>query len=102
MPPMDEARTTGRAPPARQAEIVNRRGLHASAAGKLAKLAASFEAEVTVTRNDLTVTASSILGLMMLAAGPGAVVELRAEGPAAAEALEALADLIANKFGEDD
>ncbi len=88
--------------PVRRVEIVNRRGLHARAAAKLAKLAASFEAEVTVTRNDLTVTASSIMGLMMLAAGPGTSVELRAEGPAAAEALEALADLIAKKFCEDD
>ena len=71
-------------------------------AARLAKLAASFEAEVTVTHNGLTVTASSIMGLMMLAAGQGSTVELRAEGPAAAAALKALCALIANKFGEDD
>ncbi|MCG8361331.1 MAG: HPr family phosphocarrier protein [Kiloniellales bacterium] len=98
---MDEAVTTGEAMRVRRVTIVNQRGLHARAAAKLAKLAASFEAEILVGRDDTTVTASSIMGLMMLAAGPGVELDLKARGPAAEEALEALGALIAQKFGED-
>ena len=81
--------------------IVNERGLHARAAAKFVKLAAAFEAEVTVVRNGTEVPGSSILGLMTLAAVPGCELELRAQGPAATAVLGALAELIAKKFDED-
>ncbi len=81
--------------------IVNERGLHARAAAKFVKLAGTFDAEVKVIKNGTAVSASSILGLMMLAAAPGCEVELRARGPAAAAAVEALTELIAKKFDED-
>ena len=86
----------------RTVEIVNKRGLHARASAKFVKLAADFEAEVTVTRDGQAVDARSIMGLMMLGAGIGSMLELSAEGPQAAEALDALAELIANRFEEDE
>jgi phosphocarrier protein HPr len=85
----------------RTVEIVNERGLHARASAKFVKLAASFDAEVTVSKDGNCVDARSIMGLMMLAAGIGSSVEIAAGGVEAAEALEALADLIANRFDED-
>lgn len=85
----------------RLVEIVNERGLHARASAKFVKLAAGFDAEVAVSRDGQTVDARSIMGLMMLAAGPGAVIEISAEGPEAAEAVEALAALVAARFDED-
>ena len=85
----------------RQVTIVNNRGLHARAAAKFVKLASGFDAEIVVQKKDMTVSGSSIMGLMMLAAAPGCELELLAKGPAATAALEALADLIANKFDED-
>ena len=86
----------------RVATIVNRRGLHARAAAKFAKLAGGFEATVEVSRNDMTVTADSIMGLMMLAAAPGCEIELQARGREAAGALDALIALVADGFEEDD
>lgn len=85
----------------RSVTVVNRRGLHARAAAKFAQLAAAFDAEITVTRKDMTVTANSIMGLMMLAAAPGSDLELKARGAAATAALEALANLVAARFDED-
>jgi len=84
-----------------QATICNQRGLHARAAARFVKLAATFEAEITVQANGTQVPGSSIMGLMMLAAGTGCVLELEAVGPQALEAVRALADLIENKFDED-
>ena len=81
--------------------IVNQRGLHARAAAKFVKLAGTFEAEVTVVRNGTEVPGSSILGLMMLAAAPGCELELRARGPAAHAAIDALRQLVEKKFDED-
>ncbi len=81
--------------------IVNERGLHARASAKFVKLAASFDAEITVSRDGQTVDARSIMGLMMLAAGIGSTVEIAAEGPEAEAALAALVELVANKFDED-
>lgn len=86
----------------RQVTITNRRGLHARAAAKFVKLADRFEAEVTVAKADLKVSGSSIMGLMMLAAAPGCDLEITARGPAAAAALAALSELIANGFEEED
>lgn len=85
----------------RRVTIVNQRGLHARAAAKFVKLAGSFEADITVAKNDVEVSGSSIMGLMMLAAAPGCELEVRAEGPGAAWAVRALAALVANKFDED-
>lgn len=88
--------------PAQQVTIVNRRGLHARAAAKFVKLAGSFEAQVTVDKNGTAVSGSSIMGLMMLAAGPGCPLTIEAEGPAADEALTALVALVADGFHETD
>ena len=86
----------------RTVEIVNKKGLHARASAKFVKLAAEFDAVVTVSREDgQSVDARSIMGLMMLAAGQGSVLELKAEGPEAEAALEALAELVAAKFEEE-
>ena len=89
------------APLVRHVMIRNQRGLHARAAARFVKLAERFDAEVTVVRDGQAVSGRSIMGLMMLAAGPGAPVELRAEGPDASVALDALARLIESKFDED-
>jgi len=85
----------------RTVPIINERGLHARASAKFVKLATSFDAEITVQREGQTVDARSIMGLMMLAAGIGASIEITAEGPEAAAALEALCDLVGNRFEEE-
>lgn len=84
----------------RTVTIVNRQGLHARPAAEIVKLTSKFESEVTLVRDDLEVNGKSIMGVMMLAAEQGASLRLRADGPDAEQALEALAALIANKFGE--
>lgn len=85
----------------RDLTIVNKRGLHARAAAKFVQTAERFEAEITVTRDATTVGGTSIMGLMMLAASPGSVIRVTAEGPDAEEALDALATLVADYFGEE-
>lgn len=84
----------------RTVTIVNQRGLHARAAAKFVKLAAMFDARVTVTRNGMAVSGDSIMGLMVLAAGPGSEILLEADGPQAEEAVAALEDLVRRKFDE--
>jgi phosphocarrier protein HPr len=86
----------------RTVTIVNRRGLHARAAAKLVTAAERFSANVDVVRDSQTVSARSIMGLMMLGAGMGSSVELRAEGFDAHEALDYLAGLIEAGFNEQD
>jgi phosphocarrier protein len=81
--------------------VRNRKGLHARASAKFVKCAESFDATVSVTRDGQTVGGTSIMGLMMLAAGPGAELHLTAEGPEAPEAIEALVALVAEGFGEE-
>lgn len=81
--------------------ILNQRGLHARAAAKFVKVAAAYDARITVVVNGTEVPGSSILGLMMLAAAPGCEVEIRARGPAAKAAVEALVHLVQKKFDED-
>jgi phosphocarrier protein HPr len=81
--------------------ICNERGLHARASAKFVKLASHFDADVRVSRDGQSVDARSIMGLMMLAAGIGCDVDIEADGPQAAEAIEALAKLIENRFEED-
>ena len=85
----------------RSVEIVNERGLHARASAKFVKLAGAFDAEVTVSKDGATVDARSIMGLMMLAAGPGCCISIHAEGPQAAAAVDALARLVASRFEEE-
>ncbi len=87
-------------PLVRQATIVNQRGLHARAAAKFVRTAERFSARVEVTRDDLTVLGTSILGLMLLAAGAGTILTLRGEGEDAEAALAALCDLIGRGFDE--
>ncbi|MGH6986566.1 MAG: HPr family phosphocarrier protein [Caulobacteraceae bacterium] len=84
-----------------EVEVVNERGLHARASAKFVKLASAFTAEVQVRRDDQTVDARSIMGLMMLAAGPGSVIAITAEGEDAEAAVAALRRLVANRFEED-
>ena len=89
-------------PAERSVEIVNERGLHARASAKFVKLAATFDAEVTVSKDGATVDARSIMGLMMLAAGPGCCINIHAEGAEAEAAVVALQDLVAGKFEEEE
>jgi phosphocarrier protein HPr len=85
----------------RTVEIINERGLHARASAKLVKLAAQFDAQVKVSREGSTVDAQSIMGLMMLGAGIGSTIDLKASGPQAEEAMDALTQLIADRFHEE-
>ena len=80
--------------------ISNKLGLHARASAKLTKLASSFKCEVFMTRNSRRVNAKSIMGIMMLAAGLGAEVELETDGEDEQQATEALTALVNDKFGE--
>jgi phosphocarrier protein len=86
----------------RDVTIVNKRGLHARAAAKFVTLAETFGACVDVVRDGQSVPARSIMGLMMLGAGRGSTIELRAEGWDAKEALDALAALVEAGFHEQD
>jgi phosphocarrier protein HPr len=86
----------------REVPITNKRGLHARASAKFVQMAERFKADITVTRNNETVGGSSIMGLMMLAAGPGTSVIVSATGPEAREAVDALTALITDKFGEEE
>ena len=85
----------------RTATITNQRGLHARASAKFVKLVATFDADIMVRRGESVVSGESIMGLMMLAAGPGTTVELRAQGAQAEDAMAALLDLINRKFDEE-
>ena len=80
--------------------ISNKLGLHARASAKLTKLAGSFASELHLSRNGRRVNAKSIMGVMMLAAGVGSEVELEADGPDEQQALDAIAALVNDKFGE--
>jgi phosphocarrier protein HPr len=83
-----------------EVEIINKLGLHARASAKLTQLAAKYQSEVWMTRNKKRVNAKSIMGVMMLAAGKGAVVTLEVEGPDEKECFDALLALINGMFGE--
>ncbi|MDQ6717915.1 MAG: HPr family phosphocarrier protein [Gemmatimonadota bacterium] len=84
----------------REVTIVNKLGIHARPAAEIVKTCAKFKSAITIIRDELEVNAKSIMGVMMLAAEQGAKITLRAEGPDADAALDALAALIAGKFGE--
>ena len=81
--------------------IRNKKGLHARASAKFVKCAEAFDAVIRVTREGQTVGGSSIMGLMMLAAGPGSTILIEAEGPQAPEAIDALVALVEAGFGEE-
>ena len=81
--------------------IINQRGLHARASAKFVQLASGFDASVHVEKDGVKVGGTSIMGLMMLAASPGCSIRVTATGPDAHEAVNALADLVAGRFGEE-
>ncbi|MFZ2869735.1 HPr family phosphocarrier protein [Zavarzinia sp.] len=83
-------------------KICNKRGLHARAAAKFVSTASRFDAEVKVTKDGTTVTGTSIMGLMMLAAAIGTCIEVSATGRDADAALDAIGDLVANRFNEEE
>ena len=86
--------------PERTVHIVNKAGLHARPAAEIVKLAAKYASDITVVREYLEVNGKSIMGVMMLAAECGSTLQIKAEGPDASEALDALEQLIESKFGE--
>jgi phosphocarrier protein len=85
----------------REIEIVNRLGLHARPAAMVVKAAAPFEAEIFLIKDGTRINAKSIMGVMMLAAEFGSSLEIWAEGPDAEQAVVAIADVFASKFGEE-
>ena len=86
----------------RDVQIVNKKGLHARASAKFVQAAELFDAAITVTRGHESVGGTSIMGLMMLAAGPGSTIVIQASGNQAREAVDALCALVSSKFGEED
>jgi phosphocarrier protein HPr len=86
----------------REIPIINKRGLHARASAKFVKMVEQFDAEVLVTRGSETVGGTSIMGLMMLSAGPGTSIVVSATGPDAEAAVAALAELVGSKFNEEE
>jgi phosphocarrier protein HPr len=85
----------------KELDIVNQRGLHARASAKFVKCAEGFDANIQVSRDGQTVPATSIMGLMMLAAAMGTSITVEASGPEADKAVDALSALVASKFDED-
>ena len=84
----------------RSVKVVNKNGVHARPAAEIVKLASKYQSDITLVRDDLEVNGKSIMGVMMLAAEFGSSLVLRAAGPDAEQAVSALSDLIARKFGE--
>lgn len=89
-------------PDSRRLEICNVKGLHARASAKFVETAERFDARATVARDGQSVSADSIMGLLMLAASKGTAIEVSAEGPEAEALLDALEALVADRFGERD
>ena len=81
--------------------IINKRGLHARASAKFVQTVDGYDAEVTVSKDGMTVGGTSIMGLMMLAASPGCMIRVSATGVDAPEAIAALDDLVGARFGEE-
>lgn len=88
-------------PIVRELCIVNQRGLHARASAKFVQLAGSYDAVIEVEKDGTTVGGTSIMGLMMLAASPGCSIRVSVSGPQAAEAMQAIESLVADRFGEE-
>lgn len=95
-----DAGTDGGGPNTRLVTICNQRGLHARAAAKFVNCASRFNAEISVRREETSVSGQSIMGLMMLAAGPGSEIEISAKGAEAEGALAALCALVEAGFDE--
>ena len=87
--------------PCAEVTIRNRKGLHARASAKFVKMAAGFDAEVRVSKDGQSVDARSIMGLMMLAAGIGSFIDIEADGSEAAQAVDALVELVSARFDEE-
>ncbi len=105
LPPEDDCKPNAPVPAgavSKELPVINKRGLHARASAKFVQMAEKFEAKVQVTRCGETVNGDSIMGLLMLAAGPGTTVQVTCSGPQAKEALDALEKLLATKFGEEE
>lgn len=83
-------------------EIVNTKGLHARASAKLVEVVESFDASAEVSKDGITASGDSIMGLLMLAASQGTFIDVETSGPDAEALAEALRNLVANKFGEED
>jgi phosphocarrier protein len=90
------------APIIRELEICNKKGLHARASAKFVQTVEKFDADVKVKRANEVVGGTSIMGLMMLAAGPGTTITVEATGKQAAEVVEALATLVSGRFTEEE
>ncbi|MBE88284.1 MAG: HPr family phosphocarrier protein [Rhodospirillaceae bacterium] len=88
-------------PLSRKLTIVNAKGLHARAASKLARLAGEFNAAILVSKDGMEVPGNSIMGLMMLGAGPGSIIFVRATGEEASLALDAISNLVCEGFHEE-
>ena len=86
---------------ARTLLIVNEKGLHARASAKFVEVVEDFDASALVTKDEMTVSGDSIMGLLMLAASRGTTIEVKTDGNQAAELADALQALVANRFGED-
>ena len=100
---IDDPPATGTQQPiVRSLEICNKKGLHARASAKFVQTVERFDAEVKVRRGSEVVGGTSIMGLMMLAAGPGTTITIEAVGRQAAEVLEALATLVNGRFSEEE
>ena len=101
--PLEDCPDAPPAPPGaviREMLITNKKGLHARASAKFVQCAENFDAEIKVTRCGETVNGTSIMGLLTLGAGIGKTITVSAAGPQAAEAIEAIAALLASRFGE--
>ena len=85
----------------RELPIINKRGLHARASAKFVQMVERFNAEVWVTKGGETVGGTSIMGLMMLSAGPGTSITVSAIGPDAQAAVDAITELVGSKFNEE-
>jgi phosphocarrier protein HPr len=98
----NDSASEDRAPVIRALQICNKRGLHARASAKFVQTVEKFDAEVKVWRGSESVGGTSIMGLMMLAAGPGTTITVEATGAQAAEVVEALAALVSGRFTEEE
>ena len=92
---------TGKHMATRRLEIINEKGLHARASAKLVELVEGFDASAEVSRDGSSASGDSIMGLLMLAASKGTTIEVETSGPEAEALADALAALVANRFGED-
>lgn len=87
--------------PSKELTLINKLGLHARAAAKLVSLTSGFESDITLSRNGKTVNGKSIMGVMMLAASCGTIIEVNTSGNDADEALQQIEQLVQDRFGEE-